>query len=196
LATTVASLSCGAPSPAKSSAVDTGLPISAVARYLPLEDGTQWAYDAVDDETGETGMFITRARRLPGPRFSLMSSQGSHTLEWRADGIARADSSAYVLKSPLVAGAEWPGEGGATVRVSAHDRTIDVPAGKFVGCVETIEELRAADTRNPARRITTVYCPDVGVVLLHAEAWQSSRHLGEQATLRSVGKPVVIAPAP
>jgi hypothetical protein len=156
---------------------------------LPLVDGNQWAFDAEDDETGGKGMFVTRVRRLPGPRFSLMSSQGSHVLEVRADGIVRQESKAYLLRAPLSAGAEWPGENGATVRVSAVDKIIEAPAGKFVGCVETMEQVLAPSGKNPARRVTTTYCPDVGIVLLHAEAWEGAAHVGEHATLRSFGKP-------
>jgi hypothetical protein len=155
-----------------------------------LVDGTQWAYDAEDDETGEKGMFVTRARRLPGPKFSLVSSQGSHTLEVRSDGITRADTDAYLLKSSISQGIEWPGEGGGVVRVASLDRIVDVPAGKFVGCIETVEEIRTRPDRDPARRVTTTYCPDVGVALLHAEVWRAGKHSGEHASLRSFGKPV------
>jgi hypothetical protein len=172
------------------SAEEASLPACAALRYLPLVDGNQWAYDAEDDETGDKGMFVTRARRLPGARFSLISSQGSHVVEVRDDGVVRPDSSAYLLKVPLAANAEWPGEGGGTVRVASLDRVVDVPAGKFVGCIETIEEVGTRPGKNPARRVTTTYCPDVGVALLHAEVWNGGQHEGEHATLRSFGKPV------
>jgi hypothetical protein len=171
---------------------DTKLPESPVSRYLPLVDGTIWAYDAEDDETGNRGMFVTKARRLPGPRFSLTSGQSAHVIEVRSDGLAHADSKAYVLKAPLSAGAEWPGERGTVVRVSAVDRFVEVPAGKFVGCIETVEELRAVAGKEPLKRVTATYCPDVGIVQLHAEAWQNGRHAGERATLRSFGKPIQI----
>jgi hypothetical protein len=163
-----------------------------VGRYLPLVDGNIFAYDAEDDDTGEKGMFITRVRRLPGSKFSLMSAQGSHVLEVRADGITRAETNTYVLKAPLSPGAEWQGDGRSIVRVESIDRIVDVPAGKFVGCVETTEEVRSAG-KEPVRRVTTTYCPDVGVALLHAEAWQGGRHVGEKATLRSFGKPVQLS---
>ena len=171
------------------------LPACAVGRYLPLVDGNIFAYDAEDDHTGEKGMFVTRVRRLPGPRYSLMSAQASHVLEVRADGITRAETSAYLLKAPLVAGAEWQGEGGSVVRVESIDRSVDVPAGKFVGCIETIEEIHSAG-KEPVRRLTTAYCPDVGIALLHAEAWQGGRHSGEKATLRSFGKAVELSKEP
>jgi hypothetical protein len=153
-------------------------------------DGNQWAFDAEDDEPGGKGMFVTRVRRLPGPRFSLLSSQGSHVLVVRADGIVREESNAYLLRAPLSQGAAWPGENGATVRISAVDRTVEVPAGKFVGCVETVEEIAGKPGGTPLRRVTTTFCPDVGITLLHAEAWEHGAHTGEHATLRSFGKPV------
>jgi len=182
-------LSCGGSrGRAPASSDEPPLPACAVGRYLPLIDGNIFAYDAEDDDTGEKGMFVTRVRRLPGPKFSLMSAQGSHVLEVRADGITRAESNTYVLKAPLTPGAEWQGEGRSIVRVGSVDRIVDVPAGKFLGCVETIEEVRSAG-KEPVRRLTTTYCPDVGVALLHAEAWQGGRHAGEKATLRSFGKP-------
>ncbi len=166
------------------------LPPCLALRYLPLVDGTQWAYDAEDDDTGEKGMFVTRARRLPGAKFSIVSSQGSHTVEVKDDGIVRIETSAYLLKAPLSVGAEWPGEGGATVRIGSLDRIVDVPAGKFVGCIETIEEVATKPGKPPSRRVTTTYCPEVGVTLLHAEIWRANQHTGEHATLRSFGKPV------
>jgi hypothetical protein len=166
------------------------LPACPALRYFPLVDGTQWAYDAEDDDTGEKGMFVTRARRLPGPKFSMLSTQGAHTLEVKDDGIARVETNAYLLKAPFATGAEWPGEGGATVRVGALDREVEVPAGKFVGCLETIEEVRLRAGGDPSRRVTTTFCPDVGIALLHAEVWRGGKHAGEHATLRSFGRPV------
>ena len=164
---------------------------SAVSRFLPLVDGTVWAYDARDDETGGTGMFVTRVRRT-GSRFALVTSQGSHVLETKPDGILRAEGK-YVLKAPLVLGAEWPGEAGTVIRITAIDRAVTVPAGHFSGCVETIEERPSTNAGENRRRVTTTYCPYVGIAVLHAEAWESGRHAGEQAALRSFGKAVEIS---
>lgn len=184
-------MSCAsAAKPVSAPASFPDLPDCPALRYLPLVDGNQWAYDAEDEETREQGMFVTRARRLAGPKFSLMSSQGSHTLEVRADGIARAESNTYVLKAPFETGAEWPGDGGSIVRIGSLDRSVEVPAGKFVGCIETVEEVRTVTGKDPVRRITTTYCPEVGVAILRAEVWRAGKHSGERATLRSFGKPV------
>ena len=160
-----------------------------MSRFFPLVDGTQWAYDAEEDGTGNKGIFVTRARGLSGARFSLVTGQRSRVVEVRAEGIARSETGTFLLRAPLAAGAEWPGESGAVVRISAVDRIVDVPAGKFVGCLDTVEEQRDAGGQ-PMRRVTTTYCPDVGIVSLHAEAWEGGRHVGERAVLRSFGKPV------
>ncbi|HKQ70339.1 MAG TPA: hypothetical protein VJT73_13410 [Polyangiaceae bacterium] len=188
--------SCGAAPPGQTPRAQTfeKLPECPALRFLPLADGVQWAYDATD-ESGAEGMFVTRAKRLSGSRFSLGAAQSSHVVEVRTDGIVRVESETYALKAPLVLGAEWIGESGAIVRITAADSIAHVPAGKFVGCLETTEELRraaraAAAPSNPARRVTTTYCPDVGVTTLRVEAWEGSRHIDERATLRSFGKPV------
>jgi hypothetical protein len=183
-------VACGAPAtaPPAPSAV-AAAPESAVSRFFPLIDGTQWAYEAEEDGTGNRGLFVTRARALSGARFSLVTGQRSRVVEVRAEGITRSETGTYLLRAPLAAGAEWPGESGAVVRISAIDRIIDVPAGKFIGCLDTVEEQRAAGGE-PMRRVTTTYCPHVGIVTLHAEAWEGGRRVGERAVLRSYGKPV------
>jgi hypothetical protein len=184
--------SCGTPkaAPVPPSAVATA-PESAVSRFFPLVDGTQWAYEAEEDETGNKGVFVTRAKAMAGPRFALVTGQRSRIVEVRAEGITRVETGAYLLRAPLEKDSEWPGESGAVVRVGAIDRIVDVPAGKFVGCLDTVEEQRGAGNE-PMRRITTTYCPDVGIVALHAEAWDNGRHVGERAALRSFGKPISI----
>ena len=182
--------SCGAPRTAPSAPPTAAkAPESAVSRFFPLVDGTQWAYDAEEDGTGNKGIFVTRARALSGARFSLVTGQRSRVVEVRPEGITRSETGTYLLRAPLAAGAEWPGESGAVVRVSAIDRIVDVPAGKFIGCLDTVEEQRGGGGE-PMRRVTTTYCPDVGIVTLHAEAWEGGRHVGERAVLRSFGAPV------
>jgi hypothetical protein len=181
---------CGAPKAAPPpQSASTKAPESAVSRFFPLVDGTQWAYDAAEDDTGNKGIFVTRSHALAGARFSLVTGQRARVVEVRAEGITRTETGSYLLRAPLTAGAEWPGEGGAVVRVGVVDRIVDVPAGKFIGCLDTVEEQRGAGGE-PLRRVTTTYCPDVGIVSLHAEAWENGRHIGERAVLRSFGKPI------
>jgi hypothetical protein len=197
IALALAPLACGSKGADSARAPEgSALPESPVSRYFPLVDGTMWAYDAEsDDDPSNKGMFVTRAKRVIGPRFSLISAQGAHAVEVRADGIVQVENSVYLLKAPLAVGAEWPGEGTAKVRVTSIDRQVDVPAGKFVGCVETIEETPSStDRQTPEKRVTTTYCPDVGIALLHAEVWDGAHRQGERAKLRSFGKPVSVGP--
>jgi hypothetical protein len=186
---------CGASKDAAAPPPPAAAPVaqSAVSRFFPLVDGTQWAYEAEEDGTGNKGVFVTRTQRMAGPRFSLVTGQRSRAVEVRAEGIVRVENGLYVLRAPLAQGAEWPGEGGALVRVAAVDRIVDVPAGKYVGCLDTVEE-QPGPGGQPTRRITTTYCPDVGIVTLHAEAWENGQHVGERAVLRSYGKPITIVP--
>jgi hypothetical protein len=166
---------------------------SQVARYLPLKDGWQWAYD-VQDEGGNRGMFVTRAHRLGASRFSLGTASSGHVVLSRSDGIVREETQAYVLKAPLAPGKTWPGNNGAVVSVSAVDRVVEVPAGRFVGCVTTVEQL--GTDQSPERRVSTTYCPDVGITELLVEAGQSPRQQREHAVLRSFGQPIDLGAKP
>jgi hypothetical protein len=169
-----------------------GLPKSPALTFLPLSDGTIWTYD-IADETGARGMIVTRARRVSGARFELRTGGRARLVDFQADGVFQVGSQTHLLKVPLEVGATWPGEGGSTIRVSATDRSMDVPAGKFVGCLETTEERAASPPgSHPEKKVTTVYCPNVGITSLEAEAWESGQRVTERATLRSFGAPVDI----
>ena len=52
----------------------------------------------------------------------------------------RVEPGAFVLKEPLEVGTTWPGEHGGKARIIAVNVTIEVPAGRFSGCVQTLEE--------------------------------------------------------
>lgn len=191
VAVLVEACASSAPVPVASTG-EAAAPASAVARFLPLVDGRIWAYDEEDEETKAGGAFVTRARKLVGARFSLTTGARARTVEMRPDGIA-TESGVYLLKAPLTAGAEWPGERGSIVRIGALDKTIQVPAGTFAGCVETIEELASPTAGEPPlRRITTEFCPDVGIASLRVEVWEQGKRSGERAVLRSFGEPVTI----
>jgi hypothetical protein len=167
-------------------------PVSAVSRFLPMADGRIWAYDEEDEETKTGGVFVTRARKLTGARFSLATGARTRIVDVRADGIAY-ETGVYVLKAPLAVGTQWAGDHGSVVRIGAVDKVVEVPAGKFIGCVETVEELASPNAgETPLRRITTQFCPDVGIASLRVEVWEQGRHAGERAMLRSFGEPVTL----
>ena len=116
-----------------------------------------------------------------------MTGSRGRVLEYRADGLAQPATGAYVLKAPFSLGAQWSGEHGSDIRITSVDRAIQVPAGSFVGCLETVETLAE-------RRTTTIYCPEVGIVSLEVEApRQGGGRALERAVLRSFGAPVDLA---
>jgi hypothetical protein len=87
---------------------------------------------------------------------------------------------------PLSAGASWRGDRGSMVVVEAVDAAVEVPAGRFQGCVRTVER-RGGDL---PLQISTTYCPDVGIVRLDAARGMQT----EVATLQSFGPPVNLGP--
>src|SRR5690606_19532466 len=99
------------------------------------------------------------------------------------DGIAHA-AGGFLLKRPLEVGRQYAGSSG-TVRITAVDRAIQVPAGSFVGCLETLEQ-----SPSPPRSITTIFCPHVGIVLLDVSAETQGELTQETATLKSFGPAV------
>jgi hypothetical protein len=162
-----------------------------VSRYLPLTHDTVFAYDTLSEATGETGLLVINITR-PRPDMAELRVGGrAQRLEIVSDGIRHA-TGGYLLKSPLSVGARYKGQFG-DVRIAALDRTVDVAAGKFSGCVETIEEVSA-----PApKKVSTTYCPNVGMVMLVAEGMVEGAYATERATLRSFGPRVDLgAPSP
>jgi hypothetical protein len=79
---------------------------------------------------------------------------------------------------------EWTGDDGK-VKVTSVNLSVDVPAGKFSGCIQTVEEaqLAAATTR----KTTTVFCPGVGITVLEIQAEQAGTGVLERLTLKSFG---------
>jgi hypothetical protein len=155
--------------------------------FAPLEAGTVLAYDTLSEESGENGVVVWRVRR---PREGLIElDDGGHVerLEIEPNGLRHA-TGGYWLKAPLEEGACWPGRNG-DVCVKSLQRQIEVPAGKFTGCLET-EELRGNESTG--MRTTTVFCPKVGMVLLEVEAWAVGSGGLERAELRSYGPAIDI----
>ena len=125
------------------------------------------------------------------PRFGELAMAGNNKrFEYADDGVRLLRSGAapaYVLKEPLQQGASWRGEHGGMVEIVAVATTVDVPAGHFEGCVQTVEQ-RGGDR---PLRVATTFCPDVGIVLLEASSGANM----ERAELKSYGPPVDLGPA-
>ncbi len=154
-------------------------------RFFPLVHGNLWQYETTSDD-GEHGLLLVRARRTSEREGELLTPQGARRIGYESEGIALLGRYVYVLKTPLALGTTFTGEHGGKTRIDAVEASITVPAGRFEGCVVTVEE-RLGDA--PAR-YTTTFCPEVGIVALDVEA--SGGH--ERAELRSYGPPVNIGP--
>jgi len=177
------------PSPVKTE-VDRGLvSVSSntpLERFFPLVHGNLWHYDTRSDE-GESGRLSVRARRTSVSGGELLSGTSARRIEFLNEGVGLAGLGVFVLKVPLVVGTSWMGEHGGKTRIEATDVSASVPAGRFEGCVVTIEERRG----DSPVRYTTTFCPDVGIVVLDVEA--GAAH--ERAELRSYGPPIDLGPA-
>lgn len=162
-----------------------------LARYAPLTDGTVLAYATSAEQSSERGIIVWRVSRPRPNRVELDDGGHVERLDVEPDGL-RHTTGGYWLKAPLTANACWPGRAGE-VCVTSLNREVSVPAGRFTGCLET-EERRGTETSGA--RTTTVFCPDVGMVLLEVEAWAAGEVALERAELTSYGPAVDLAVPP
>jgi len=160
---------------------------TALERFFPLVDGMLYQY-VTENELGEQGLLVARVLRDDAQHGALRFPSGQKRFAYLPDGIAleTAGGPVYLLKDPVAVGQTFRGEHGGTTRVIATSAAIDVPAGHYDGCIQTLEE-RGGDS--PIRYATT-YCPGVGVVQLEA----ASRANFERASLKSYAAPVQMKP--
>lgn len=187
-ASVLCAISCADSKPAKSADEGSQMAaLSSVERYFPLRDNTVYSYSTVDENTGEKGLLIMQISR-PRPDFAkLKTGNKTHHLNITEAGV-EVVTGGFLLRSPLQMNATWRGPSGK-IWVSAVDKSVQVEAGSFSGCVETVEEAQSASM---VRSVTTVYCPDVGIVTLTVEANSAGEFAAERAELRSYGPRVDI----
>ncbi len=165
---------------------------SAAERFFPLVDGNAYHYETIslgDEAKSSGGMLMARVHRSSPTSGELRLPSGTRHIEYANDGVVSVSTTGgrtYVLKVPLVASSIWPGEHGGQTRITAVDVAVTVPAGSYSGCLTT-EELRGGDS---PMRVTTTYCPDIGIVALEAQAGSQV----ERASLKQYGPPVDIGP--
>lgn len=175
----VAVFGCGQPQ-AEAPPPSAPAVVGGVASYMPLQEGYIYQYD-VETDVGETGrMMIAVSRPRPG-LVELEIAGKVQRLEISPDAVRYA-TGGYLLKAPLSVGSQWKGQFGQ-VRVTSTDRNIETPAGSFHGCIETVEDA----TMPVAKRATSVFCRDVGMVLLSIEGALDGEAASVQTTLRSFG---------
>jgi hypothetical protein len=165
----------GAPAPAA--------PETDLTRLIPLLDNTVFSYETYIEDTNEHGLLVFEIKR-PRPELAELSVAGQVRKRYYLEpGGIRSGHGGYLLKLPLSLNAQWTGDDGQ-VKVTATDQSIDVPAGKFSGCLRTIEQ---AQLGAATRKTTTVFCPGVGITVLEIEANESGVNVLQRLTLKSFG---------
>lgn len=155
---------------------------SEVERYFPLVDGHIYTYETTKNDSTTRDMFMLNVRRFGPTSAELKTGSTSKGLTITATAIAR-DSGGFILKSPLSQGNQWTGDNETTVVIDAVGLSVKVPAGSFNNCLRTVQA-------GSSGTVTTVFCPDVGIVEMRAEQMSGSSTQSEQVLLRSFGPPV------
>jgi hypothetical protein len=153
--------------------------VSELETFFPLVDGKVYAY-----VTKEGGMLnvLRVARKEPG-KGSLRASNSERVFVVQKDSMARVGGGT-VLKMPIALGTAFAGDHGGATTIEEVDVTIEVPAGRYTGCIRTVEKPSAVYTATTK----TTFCPNVGIVRLEV---QGPEHT-EAMELQSYGDPVKI----
>jgi hypothetical protein len=182
LAALMASTAC-ASGPAGQPVAASAAPVTDLSRLIPLTDNTVFSYETYIEETNEHGLAVFEIQR-PRPELAELSVAGQVRKRYYFEaGGVRSGRGGYLLKLPLSLNAQWTGDDGQ-VRVTAIDQSIDVPAGKFSGCLQTVEQ---AQLGAATRKTTTVFCPGVGITTLEIEANEGGVSVLQRLSLKSFG---------
>ncbi len=158
---------------------------SDVELYFPLVDGKLYQYRGAEDD-GQIALRVARVVRTDAKHGQLIYPDGTKRFEYTAEGVREIGSDGYLLKAPISLGTSWRGPHGGMTRIVSLTAAVDVPAGHFAQCLQTIEE-RLGD--RPVRYATTL-CPGVGIAVLEA----ASGNEGARFELSQYGDPVTIGP--
>jgi hypothetical protein len=178
----LAGVSCAA-APQAAADAPQGAVVSEVGRYLPLANNTVFSYETYVEDTNEHGLAVFEISR-PRPELAELSIAGQVRKRYYFEPAGvRSGQGGYLLKSPLSLNSEWTGDDGQ-VKVTSIDQRVDVPAGKFSGCIQTVER---ALLPGATRTTTTVFCPGVGITVLQIEAEQGGTSVLQRLRLKSFG---------
>jgi len=175
-------LAC-APTPAASPSAASSPPASELTHYAPFENDTVFSYATYIEETNERGLAVFEIKR-PRPELAELSLAGQVRKRYYFEpGGVRSSHGGYLLKLPLELNAEWRGDDGM-VKVTNVNLSVDVPAGKFTGCLQTVEDARLGAA---TRKTTTVFCPGVGITVLEINAEQEGTSVLQRLDLKAFG---------
>ncbi|HEY3256335.1 MAG TPA: hypothetical protein VGJ91_20390 [Polyangiaceae bacterium] len=176
------SAACAAP-PAGPAGAPPAAAVTELSRYLPLENDTVFSYETYIEDTNERGLAVFEIKR-PRPELAELSIAGQVRKRYYFEpGGVRSSHGGYLLKSPLSLSSEWAGDDGI-VKVTSVNQSVDAPAGKFSGCLQTVEDAKLGAA---TRKTTTVFCPGVGITVLEIEAEQEGTSVLQRLTLKAFG---------
>jgi hypothetical protein len=150
-----------------------------------LDAGWKWAYDL--ERQGEH-MLAVYAVLERTPEAAIVQA-GDERIEYAvtAQGVAQKEGvivGDFVLKNPIVLGAEWNVFAGKAKITSVTER-VSGPSGEYPGCV-VVETLRS----DPVRLSRTTYAPGIGPVAIEVQVQAQGRFVTTlRASLRGTTKP-------
>lgn len=150
-----------------------------VNRLYPLAEGQVWSYNVDTGGDEPPTLAISRVVGVEGNRYEIQNNRSDTVrYEVRPEGIYAVATESWLIRDPIEEGREWPAGSGRTARIASTDVEVDTAAGRFESCVR-VEEGGGRD----GRRIMTIYCPDVGPVVV--ESSMDAQITGRTATVRA-----------
>jgi hypothetical protein len=151
---TLAGCATGKPSPDRAQA-----PSTAAIDYYPLLPSWGWAYQVERDGVEVLAVYSV----VEAQKDLAVVKNGDDRISYALmpDGIARREGPVtgdYLLRTPVVAGKEWPVTDG-TAKVVEVEKSVALPSGSYAHCL-VVEEVR----QSPSRITRTTYCQGVGPV--------------------------------
>jgi len=172
-----------AAAPTASPSASPAAVVNDLTRYLPLENDTVFSYATYIEETNERGLAVFEIKR-PRPELAELSLAGQVRRRYYFEpGGVRSALGGYLLKLPLEQNATFQGDDGQ-VKVTNVNLSVDVPAGKFSACIQTVEQ---AQLGAATRKTTTVFCPGVGITVLEINAEKEGMSVLQRLSLKSFG---------
>lgn len=153
--------------------------------FYPLDAGWKWAYDL--ERQGEH-MLAVYAVLERTPEAAIVQA-GDERIEYAvtAQGVAQKEGvivGDFVLKNPIVLGAEWNVFAGKA-RITSVTERVSGPSGEYQACV-VVETLRS----DPVRLSRTTYAPGIGPVAIEVQVQAQGRFVTTlRASLRGTTKP-------
>lgn len=140
----------------------TGSKALTLADLLPLEDDTVARFRSEND-VGQESTFVMEIARPSAERAEIWIAGRRQKLRVTSTSISQIDGGT-LLATPLEVGQRFQGAFGP-VTLTEMGLDEDVPAGRFNGCVRTVEEAKL-----PPKRAISTYCPQVGLTRIVVES--------------------------